>query len=248
MNAMKAQRTTMKTKVKTSANRLMKGIQRKSAARLIESYYEGLHENYLDFIDIDCSYIQAIEDDETLIEDFSVVNNLALTEYTAAVDNIFSEAKVEYDQYQLKEVNNELQSVTEELDEVIAKISAEEDVDKMEMGVEKIGMVMFKVVALKKRCHQDLDGDWTAVELNMKETLKKAEEVQDNVRLKVRRIHSGQIHDTRPIDTTVPITSTTSIPLEVTSIPQIGGDQVEESLPSGFAELMIRPEVSTKES
>ena len=66
MKDLKAQRSTLKAKVKTSATRLQKGITNNKSESSLQICYNEVESAYLEFTAVDVAYSDAILNDNTL--------------------------------------------------------------------------------------------------------------------------------------------------------------------------------------
>lgn len=90
MKELKAQRSSLKAKVKTSATRLQKGITKKGAESTLKTLYNELEASYVEFTGVDVAYSEAIDEDETLKDEFYMVNQMTTQEYSHTVEETFT--------------------------------------------------------------------------------------------------------------------------------------------------------------
>ena len=102
MDKMKDERSALKRKVTVLATRLKKAVLKGLSSSTISNLFSELEQGYLDFLEKDDEYIQKIEEDESLREDYATVNLLSLEDYTASVDTAYQDAKGVYHQHKKK--------------------------------------------------------------------------------------------------------------------------------------------------
>ena len=112
MEALKQERSNIKRRVSILYNRLTKAVEKELGPATVSSKYDDLEDAYLDFLGVDEEYSLAIQEDESLKEEFEVVNGLDLAQYAESVEHIWQQAKVIYNHFQSHQVEKEV--VTEE--------------------------------------------------------------------------------------------------------------------------------------
>ena len=103
MEDLKLDRSNLKRKTTVISTRLKKAIQKNLSGAKIQGIYAELETTHLDFLGIDEEYRQNIEEDASLEEDYSKVNNMNLDEYTDSVDGIYKEAIAAFEQFNAQE-------------------------------------------------------------------------------------------------------------------------------------------------
>ena len=212
MNELKATRTTLKTRITTSATRLTKGIEKKSASKLIEDYNAELEAAYLDFIDVDVTYSQAVAEDEDLKDDFNVVNQLDCASYTAAVDEIHQKARRCYDQYHLDRTSNTVNELYGKMFNLWKKTEAEDDVECIERNLNKIEVMENQMLALK-----DMEVDYQSVEWDplierIEEALEISEGKVETAHKALKRLRMETLHPASSSGGSVPTSPLVTAP------------------------------------
>ena len=100
MEELKLERTAKKRLVTTKSSRVKKAVQEGYSSAAIEAAFADLEIAALDFFSINQEYIAALEEDETLKEEYETVSGMNTEEYTRAVDKCFNETKQLYEDHQ----------------------------------------------------------------------------------------------------------------------------------------------------
>ena len=160
----KKARTALKTKVSTSANRLIRGVTRKSAGNLITNLYQELEISYSDFEEIDDLYNSTIEaDEEGKREKYGTVNNLDCAQYTAAVRNIYFAAIEAYKMFVVDEVATSFRDLSKKIDRIFSKMEEEQDSTKLERAAERATELKVAISSLEERKRECPSADWDEV-------------------------------------------------------------------------------------
>ena len=184
MNDLKADRTAAKTKVTTSASRLERSIGNQPE-RLLNSYYDQLVEAHYAFLDLDAAYNTILDEQEELKEKFATVNQLDSTSYTAEVVTIYNKAKLKFSTYFRDEAKLEVHDLCGKLEKKLEEIDSEEDSKVIKVKLDVVKDLTSQVTAVGKRKVGHADADWGEVEIAIKKTVERSEEVQVRANLKL---------------------------------------------------------------
>ena len=147
-SVLKAERSTLKGKVSTGSNRLIKSIKQSLPPAEIKRIFVELQNIHLDFTIVDEQYKNLINSQEELKEEYEVVNGLDLDSYSDSVEAIMKEASITYTTHEeemnaFEETNNEERYLSETMCKVhviklqyrTQMISLEDAEEELELGV-----------------------------------------------------------------------------------------------------------------
>ena len=138
MEDLKVERSALKKKVTVLSKQMKKAIQRRTDIDDLKVINTEMKAVFLEFIKVDEEYGTTLEEDPTLQEKYSVINDLDTEQYTESVISIYEEAKKMYEQCKKEEdeklarrkIMTGVKMMRSKLG-VIAKIKDSEDIGKL---------------------------------------------------------------------------------------------------------------------
>ena len=97
MEELKEERSRTRRKVTVLATRLLKSVEKELPDTFLKKTFLELQEAYIDFITCNAEYNELLETDETLKDDYELVNGLNPDQYAQVVEDTYNRAKIVHD-------------------------------------------------------------------------------------------------------------------------------------------------------
>ena len=212
MESLKTDRSALKRKVSTLAGRVKQGITMNIDADTIVATFKDLQETFMDFATLDEEYRDAVEEDENHKENFDVVNGQNRQQYSAAVTEVYEDAKVKYGEFS---VPHNKSVITEKIEEIRGKLirvrskvtKSLKDGEKVELLEDKISMekVLIQIEDTQRRVKKV--PDCNELSMTIDDML---EEVESSVRAISIELRRRSEHDEKKVEIIQPTISENS--------------------------------------
>ena len=236
MKELKAQRTTLKAKVKTSATRLQRGISKKQSETALQISFNDLEAAHIEFSGVAVAYSQAIIDEPALKDEFYTVNQMTCEEYSSDVEGYYTKAVNEYDEYILEKTTADQGDLVAELDRLWEKIDKQDDGAQIERDLRRVETAICKLAILKAKKADHQSVDWEPLIEDINELLRKNEQLEDAANNRLHKIKKSL----NPSSTGLPDATNQSPGPPIMStgfsmLPAPGMSSPTQSLPSMFS-------------